>query len=160
MPKTQRIILSFIIAPLAAPFVFLLCGIVVSILEGSPLTTTSEPIEELLLGLAGVSIIVLPVSYIAMLALGIPTILTLQKYGKLSLLWLVIVAALEGIIAISLFFGFFSSFSLSSLFGDNVILMRTIIGAAMAIGVAVTFWYVSGHNHRFHGTSALTRRLP
>jgi len=152
MPKTRRTILSFIIAPLAAPFVFLLCGMVVSILEGAPLTTTSKPIEELFLGLAGVSVIVLPVSYIAMLALGIPTILTLLKYEKLSLLWLVIVAALEGIIVIYVFFGFFSGLSLSSMFGDNVILMRSIIGAATAIGVAVTFWYVSGHNHRFRGT--------
>lgn len=153
MSKAQRTILAVIIAPIAAPLVFMLCGIGLSILEGSPLITTSEPFQELFLGFAAISMISLPASYIAMLLLGTPTILLLKKYDNLRLSCLVVTSALEGIIVIFLFFGFFSGFSISSLFAHSVILTRIVIGAAMAIGVAVTFWYLSGYNYRFYGTS-------
>jgi hypothetical protein len=160
MPKRGRTTLAFLVAPVMAPIVFMLSGILFSFVQGTGLTTTTEPAKELFAWVVLVSIFSLPVSYVAMLAFGVPTIIVLEKLGRLSLFWLVVASAIEGVIVIFVFFWVDSGFSLSHLFAERTLLPRVVTGSTMAIGVAVAFWYISGHNHLFHGAASLTRRRP
>jgi hypothetical protein len=159
MPKPIRPILAFLVAPIMALVVFVLGGILFSLAEGTALITTAEPIKESFYWVVLVSIYVLPVSYVAMLVFGLPTIFFLKKLGHFSLFWLVIASAVEGIVVIFIFFGLDSGFSLKLLFAERTLLPRVVMGATMAIGAAVAFWCISRHNNTLQPTRKSGARL-
>ena len=130
-----------------APIVFSAFGILSALVEGRTLLSTYEPIKEILVGVGVASIFALPVSYISLLVLGIPSFVLLKKLGHLNLTWLIVIAAAQGIIVIFLFFG---ATGWTPLFREGTSVLRGALGAAMAIGVAVAFWYISGHNKSFN----------
>ncbi len=78
----------------------------------------------------------------ALLVFGIPSIFLLQKFHRLNLLWLVIVFATVGIVVIFLLAGAIRI----PIFDKATYIPRIVIGATVATGVAIAYWYISGHN--------------
>ena len=137
-------------APVMAPLVAVMDAVLVTLATGAALTTSQEPIKEIFSWLIMVSIFALPVAYIALLVFGVPTIIFLEKLGHLSLLWLIVASALEGVVSIFVYFWADAGFSGSYLFSSETFLPRIFMGSTMAIGVAVAFWYISGFHKRLN----------
>ena len=144
MFKTRRAIVAFFVAPVMAPLVAVTDAVLVTLATGTTLTTSQEPVKELFFWLMMVSIFSLPVTYIALLVFGVPTIIVLDKLGRLSLFWLIVASAIEGVVSIFVYFWADAGFSWSYLHLPHTLLPRSVMGSTMAIGVAVAFWYMSG----------------
>jgi len=143
MPKTKRTVLAFWLAPLAAPAVFCLSDIV----PYGRIPTMSEFASAFAL----ISVYALPVSYLATLFVGLPTIVFLEKSGRLTLTWLIACAAIEGAILLVLL----TETRLPS--SISMVLRTASLGSVMAVGVAVVFWYLSGITRRLTGRAHTAR---
>jgi len=94
--RFRRTILAFWLSPLVAPV--LLCAI------GLLSVGAAFPGFGKLAGqIVAISIYALPVSYAGLVVFGVPTLILLERFGRLNLLWLVACAAVEGFVALYLF---------------------------------------------------------
>lgn len=85
-PTGRRLLLAFLVAPLAAPIAYVLASVVVQ-----ALTSGSVPSAQSVLDLViGVFVLGAPTAYLAALVAGVPTYLVLGRLGLVSrwALWL------------------------------------------------------------------------
>jgi hypothetical protein len=150
MPRTERTILAFSLAPLLAPIVYIGSGTVLA--DGNiPSFTDSIAL------LANTWTYAVATGYFGLLILGIPTLIALRKFGVLQLHWLAAAAAVHGAIATFVLFALLFGFNevIRPPFSELALLL--IPGSITAVAVAVAFWYISGHNWPLNRTQNLIR---
>jgi hypothetical protein len=140
-PPAARAILAFWVTPLVAPILYTLSETFFAIGSGTPVFSVGRFAFQV----AATSIYILPVSYLGLLALGLPSLVFLDMCGRLNLACLIVVAAVEGVIVVFLYLSAFLDFWWADAFQDGSAALFLGIGAATAIGMAIAFWFISGH---------------
>jgi len=134
--------LAFWVSPLVAPILYTLVETFFAVSSGTPLLSVGEFVVQS----AAVSIYILPVSYLGLLIFGLPSLVCLDMFGQLNLPWLVVVAAVEGAIVVFLYLSAFMDLFWADAFQDGSAALFLGTGAAIATGMAVAFWFISGHH--------------
>jgi hypothetical protein len=136
MFKPGRLLPAMLLAPLAAPLLFFVGALLFTPVEiSSPRDIV--PFLGVSFGLAA------PVSYVAVLVVGLPATLLLHRLGWLKLPVFLAAGAFLGAAVQSLFFLLFfsgSGLEVSAWHVRNWLLL----GAALGVGVAASFWFVGG----------------
>jgi hypothetical protein len=127
MTNRSRVLLAFLIAPLAAPVVFFVFSFVYAML-----TSTTGPH-------VGTFLLSTPVSYLATLLIGLPSVIMLRRVGYLSAPTLLLFGAVGGAGVQVLFFTVFFRYRNLEFESWNVISHWIILGTALGLSVAVSF---------------------
>jgi hypothetical protein len=141
-PPAARTILAFWVTPLVAPIMYTLSETFFAIASGTPVFSVGRFAVQV----AATSIYILPVSYLGLLVLGLPSLVLLEMFGRLNLPWLIVIAAFEGAIVAFLYLSVFLDFWWADAFQDGSAALFLGIGAAIATGMAIAFWFISGHH--------------
>ena len=141
-PPAVRTIVAFWVSPLVAPVLYVLNETFFAIGSGAPILSLGEFASQV----AAASIYILPVSYLGLLMLGLPSLVLLDIFGRLRLRWLIVVAAVEGAIVAFLYLSAFLDFWWADAFKDGSAVLFLGIGAAIGSGMAIAFWFISGYH--------------
>jgi len=133
--RPGRTILAFWLAPLVVPVLLWASG---QFTAGA----TFPGFGELAAEIVAIAIFALPVSYAGLVVFGVPTLILLERFGRLSLLSLVACAAVEGFIVPYLVLAAFGE--PFQFWGGYALLWLLLDGSIPAAGVAVAFWYIAG----------------
>lgn len=132
----RSILLGGVIAPLAAPLIFLLGTLVVSIVHDGP----AVGLHDWQAALALVAVFVLPVSYLATWVLGVPYIYWLRSTSRLTTMNVCVGAVIFGVVSAWTYQWFGKAGALQI----GHLALGALLGVGLALCVAIAFCGVVG----------------
>lgn len=144
MTHRSRVLLAFVIAPLAAPVGFFVFTVVY---DAAVTGTTRLDVRTFLLSTPG--------SYLATLLIGLPSVIMLKRVGYLSASALLLFGVVGGAVVQVLFFAVFFGYRNLEFESWKFISRWIILGMALGLSVALSFCLIGGitwHSTRAHNS--------